>query len=58
MLNFIEKFLGLEKQNKVRSLEYFFGIIIAFTLWGYHLINTGFISQEIAQKRKHFYYMN
>lgn len=47
-----EKILGLNKRNKMISLEYLIGIVLAFSLWGYHLINTAIISQSIAKKSK------
>lgn len=50
MLNFLEKILGLKKENKWIIIEYTCGFILAFSLWGYHLINTGIISQNIAKK--------
>jgi hypothetical protein len=54
-MKFIENLLGIKKENKIISLEYFLGIIIAVTLWGYHLIQTGIISQEYFQKCIHDY---
>jgi hypothetical protein len=38
------------KKSNYMSLEYFLGFVIAFSLWGYHLFNTGLISQDIAKK--------
>lgn len=49
-MKLIEKILGIKKENKFISLEYFLGIIIAFTLWGYHLFQTGVISQNYYSK--------
>ena len=36
-----------EKTNHI-CLEYFLGIILAFGLWAYHLINAAIISQNLA----------
>ncbi len=44
----------MENDQKLKrhliSLEYLIGFVLAFSLWGYHLVNTGFISQDIAIK--------
>ena len=49
-----EKILGVKNtiNNKYISLEYLIGIILAFSLWGFHLFKTAVISQEIASKCK------
>jgi short subunit fatty acids transporter len=55
MMEFSAKTLGLTSaphKTKRLSLEYLIGIILAFSLWGYHLIKTAVISQDIASKRK------
>ena len=49
-MKFVENLLGMKKENKIISLEYFLGIIVSFSLWGYHLIQTGIISQEYFSK--------
>jgi hypothetical protein len=46
----IEFIIGMKKENKFISIEYFFGIVISFTLWGYHLVQTAIISQEYYHK--------
>jgi hypothetical protein len=48
------KILGIKNtvNNKYISLEYLIGIILAFSLWGFHLFKTAVISQEIANKCK------
>jgi hypothetical protein len=56
-MNIIEKILGLKKENKWITFEYFMGFIVAFSLWGYHLVNTGIISQKIAKKCKIFIFL-
>lgn len=52
LCNKIEFLLGIKKENKIISIEYFLGIIISFTLWSYYLIQTGIISQEYYHKCK------
>jgi hypothetical protein len=37
-------------EKHLMSLEYLIGFVLAFSLWGYHLVNTGLISQDIATK--------
>ncbi len=50
MVELIQYILGINKKNKILIFEYMIGIILAFSLWGYHIINTASISQEIAKE--------
>ena len=52
---FIELIIGLKKENKFISLEYFLGIVISFILWGYNLVRAGMISQEYYTKCKIYF---
>jgi len=47
----ISKYFIKEKIRFI-DLEYFLGFILAFTLWGYYLIQTANISQYIAKDCK------
>lgn len=52
-MEFSAQTLGLTNaphKTKRLALEYLVGIILAFSLWGYHLIKTALISQDIASK--------
>jgi hypothetical protein len=51
-MKIIENVLGIKNENKMISLEYFIGILLAFSLWGYQLINAGIISQDLFKKCK------
>jgi len=49
----MEKFSKVFLNNfRAIDIEYLFGFIVAFSLWGYYLYQTAVISQEIAKDCK------